>query len=142
VTVPVASTLATFCTAPVPPIDAMYLSITCAGVTFEGTGSGGGRLATKSSPSAGGSGLFVTFGTPIGMLRPWWQVKHVTLAWPRNVFLLTVLTISIICRAIVFCGLVSSSRLFPSLSWQYGQPTPSAASNNTIVGFSMSARCR
>ena len=48
----------------------MYLSMTCAGVTFDGTGGGGGRLATKSSPSAGGSALLVTFGTPIGMLRP------------------------------------------------------------------------
>src|SRR6185503_6494971 len=119
VTVPTASRLPTCCTA---PSDAMYLSMSWAGVTAVGTGGGGGRLATKSSPSAGGSGELVTLGTPIGMLRPWWQVKQVTLAWPRNVVLLMLLTISIIPRAIVFCGLLSTSRLFASASWQYPQP--------------------
>ena len=48
---------------------------------------------------------------------------------------------SIIRRAISFCGLESSSRFAASLSWQWPQPTPRAASNITIVGFNSSADC-
>ena len=42
-------------------------------------------------------------------------------------------------RAMAFCGLVSSSRLVPSLSWQYTQWTPSEISINCIDGCINSA---
>src|SRR5882762_8924773 len=75
----------------------------------------------------------------MGVLRPMWQVKQVTLRAPPNVLLLIVVTISIIRRAMIFWFFVSSSRFAASSSWQYGQPTPREASKNTIVGFNCSA---
>ena len=71
-----------------------------------------------------------------GRRAPLWQVKQVTRLAPPKLFLLTAFTISIMRRAISFWGLgIRLARFVASLSWQYGQPTPTAASNITIVGL-------